>query len=700
MSRLTRAVAGAALALVACGVAATSVDAGGLTTLISGKFVAIPGSMLPSGTATYDDATCPSATRCYVVGTGDGGGILTTSGDAGRTWRSSALPKTSGQTDFSISCPSVSVCDVGGTNYSGGTTLLTTRDSGTSWSVGEVPTGQIITSIGCGSVNSCIALGSNIPTTTATSVLTTTDGGNTWVLRPSPTNGLVTVRCIDSRDCWAAGEGAWFTADLGATWRDLSPPAGPPCHTFICTAYYSKTIDIEFQSRTDGWVLGGDQCGGMEATYCPGVAFHTTDAGATWTISDASQRFPFGWQIACEGATCLAVDQGFTFSVMSTTTDNGATFNQMQEVQTSINALACTPSRSLCVAAGGNGRVPALLTLGAPGAPIPPASVLSTVGGSLATPATLLGASLGSLVNALITVGLILLITFPSQLFNRTYDENHTRIRAWWEQRMHWLGRMRKREAHVDPSRRGLLSFTVVLGAGGVLAATLDPGFGMNLRSLALFIGAVLAIAAGVTVSALAAGMYRRTNHHVGHWRLRALPSALLIAVACVLVSRITDFQPGYLYGLIGGVVFTGRLNAVQEGHEVAVASVGTLAVSIAAWLLWVPVSSAAAADPSSFGLALVENFLAALFLSGMVGLVISLVPLRFLPGERVAQWHWGAWAALFGVACLAVIEVMLRPQTRTAHQSVAPFWTTLGLFLAFGVASVVFWVYFKVRSA
>ncbi len=678
----------------------TSVDAGSLSSLSSGKFVAVPESMLPSGTATYDDATCPSDTRCYAVGVGDGHGVLTTSGDAGRTWSSSALPNTSGQTDFSISCPSAAVCYVAGTNYSGGTTVLSTANSGASWSVGTVPTGQIITSIGCGSVSACVALGSNIPAREATSVLTTSDGGRTWVLRPSPTNGLVTVRCADTEHCWAAGDGAWFSADLGASWQDRSPPAGPPCNTAICDVYYSKTIDVEFQSHTDGWVVGGDQCGGVQVTSCHGVAFHTTDLGATWSVSRASLGFPFGWQIACQGATCVVVDQGFTFSVIATTTDNGSTLRQMQQVHTSINALACTPSRSLCIAAGGNGKVPALLTLGVIGAATPPASMLSTVGGSLATPATLLGASLGSLVSALITVALILLITFPSQLFNRTYDENHTRIRAWWEHRMRWLGRMRRRDAHVDPSLRGLLSFTVVLAAGGVLAATLDPGFGMNLRSLALFIGAVLAIVAGVTVSALAAGIYRSTNHHVGHWRLRALPSALLIAVACVLVSRITDFQPGYLYGLIGGVVFTGRLNAVQEGHEVAVASLGTLAASIAAWLLWVPVSSAAAADPSNFGLALSENFLAALFLSGMVGLVISLVPLRFLPGERLAQWHWGAWAALFGVACLAVIEVMLRPQTRPAHQSFAPFWTTLGLFLAFGVASVLFWAYFKVRSA
>jgi hypothetical protein len=75
------------------------------------------------------------------------------------------------------------------------------------------------------------------------------------------------------------------------------------------------------------------------------------------------------------------------------------------------------------------------------------------------------------------------------------------------------------------------------------------------------------------------------------------------------------------------------------------------------------------------------------------------LIPLRFLPGERLAQWRWGAWALLFGVAMVAVIEVVIRPQTIAAQGRSEPFWTTLGLFIAFGVASVLFWLYFRVRG-
>jgi hypothetical protein len=81
-----------------------------------------------------------------------------------------------------------------------------------------------------------------------------------------------------------------------------------------------------------------------------------------------------------------------------------------------------------------------------------------------------------------------------------------------------------------------------------------------------------------------------------------------------------------------------------------------------------------------------------------MVGLLIGLVPLRFLPGDKLASWHRGVWGAVFGLAALAVVEVMLRPQSAGSHATAPPFLTTAGLFIGFGIASVAFWAFFKVR--
>ena len=326
-------------------------------------------------------------------------------------------------------------------------------------------------------------------------------------------------------------------------------------------------------------------------------------------------------------------------------------------------------------------------------------SVISSVGSTLATPADLLHAPMTLLVNALIALALVLLVTFPSHLFNRTYEENHVGIRAWWERRLPWLKRLRAKPAKLRAPIRADASFVVVVLSGGVLAALLDPQFGPNLRTLALLVGAALALTAGFAVGAIAAGLYRVARHRAGPWQLHALPSGLVVAAFCVLISRLTDFQPGYLYGLIGGVAFARSLSEREEGHVVALTSVVTLLVSVAAWLLWVPVSAASSADPTGFGWALLSNFLAALFVSGTVGLLISLVPLRFLPGEKLARWHRWAWGSVFGLAGLAVIEVMLRPQSAGAHVASVPFWTTAILFVGFGAASLVFWGYFRMSK-
>jgi hypothetical protein len=323
----------------------------------------------------------------------------------------------------------------------------------------------------------------------------------------------------------------------------------------------------------------------------------------------------------------------------------------------------------------------------------------SSFGTSLPTPAAAFALPVWLAINAVVVLALVLLVVFPSQLFNLTYEQNHDQIRSWWERRMHWAARLRNHVRRIRGSRRGLAAFAAVAVTGGFLGALLDPGFGANTRTLALALGAVLAIVFGAAVTATANIAYRKCRHMEVRVELHALPTGLLIAALCVLISRVTQFQPGYLYGLVGGVVFAGHLARREEGQLVAVSSVATLIVAVSAWLIWVLADGAASRQGAGFGLAFLENFLAAVFVSGLVGLVIGLVPLRFLPGERLAAWHWGAWSAVFAVAALALLQIMLRPESATAHAASAPILVTAGLFVGFGAASILFWLYFRVRN-
>jgi hypothetical protein len=289
-----------------------------------------------------------------------------------------------------------------------------------------------------------------------------------------------------------------------------------------------------------------------------------------------------------------------------------------------------------------------------------------------------------------------LLMVFPAQLFNSTYEENHERIDRQ-------LGRLRLRgrtPVAQAPSRgRRLAVFAGCLAVGTVLGGLLDPKFGANTTSYALLVGVFAAVLVTVVVIALAGRTFRAATHHDHAWYLRAIPSALLIAVVCVVVSRSVHFTPGYLYGVVGGAVFAVALDRKGEGRaEVGVLAVG-LVVALGAWAAFVPVARLANADHPSFGVLTLDSFLAAMFIGGVEGLLFGMVPLRFLPGHRIKGWSWGAWVLATAVLLYLFVHVLLQPEAGYLGRSTAASVTvTLVLFGVFGVSSVLFWLWFRLR--
>ena len=362
----------------------------------------------------------------------------------------------------------------------------------------------------------------------------------------------------------------------------------------------------------------------------------------------------------------------------------------------------------------------------------------SSVPGALVTPSEAIRTVGDRLPQVLLLVALLgLLIIFPAQLFNSTYEENHERIDRQ-------LARLRLRRrapaapatvntldptvgppgpeatsvpgpavyqgdsvaAAVPPptapprSRRIAIFFGCVV-VGTLLGGLLDPNFGANRPSYALMIGIFASVLVAVLVAAFAGRLFRSATHHASSWYLRAIPSALLIAVACVLVSRLTHFQPGYLYGVLGGAVFAVALDKRSEGRaEVAAAGAG-LVIALLAWIAFGPVARAADGADPAFWLLSVDAFLAALFIGGLEGLLFGLIPLRFLPGFRVKAWSWIVWGALMFGVLFAFVHVLLLPESGYLGRSTAASVTvTLALFVGFGVLSGLFWLYFRLRPA
>ncbi len=330
--------------------------------------------------------------------------------------------------------------------------------------------------------------------------------------------------------------------------------------------------------------------------------------------------------------------------------------------------------------------------------------------------------------SAAIAAGVVLVVPFPAALFNSTLEEHYAEVMAFVRRlrdlavralrrlagmlRSALAGARSQRPGTTAPSDaapagmaragitvddafwrspRGILAF-VLLSA--LLYSLLDPTFGLSMDSVATFVGLALGMAGvllGFAIPLLIAA--RREGLRVG---ARALPGTLLIAVGCVLISRLADFQPGYLYGLIVGFTFSRTLAKAESGRLDAVAAGSTLGLAIVAWLLLPQVRAGSGAG---FTGAVLETALATLVVAGLEAASIAMLPLRFLPGERVRAWNLRAWAALLGVSTFGFCHILLNPSSGyLADTTRTSLFTVVALLAAFGGGSVLFWAYFRFR--
>jgi DNA-binding beta-propeller fold protein YncE len=394
--------------------------------------------------------------------------------------------------------------------------------------------------------------------------------------------------------------------------------------------------------------------------------------------SNDTRSFPFAVAVSPDGSQVWVTDGG-TFAQQFLGNDTGEG-NTVSVFDVASNPMQPRLLRTITV--GNDPRWVAITP------PVPlDSDGPSTIATSLPTPVQAFGSAAAVVAGAGIALGAILFITFPAQLFNLTFQENYADIRDWLRRR--WPSRLRMRTTQTDSrgasARR--LGFTAVLLLGALLGGLLDPNFGLSIATVYTYIGIVLAMCVGMAVPAVVTGAYHRFRRDDTSWTVHALPVGLVVAAGCVLVSRLTQFEPGYLYGLICGIAFTVTLSKRTKGHIIALTSLATLFVSVVCWIAWVPINGLATHFHPFFGLVILDDLLASVFVGGLVGCTITLLPLRFLPGWDLRQWHQGAWLSCFALAGFGVVEILLIPHND--NHSNAPLITTLVLMVVFGGLSV-----------
>jgi hypothetical protein len=243
------------------------------------------------------------------------------------------------------------------------------------------------------------------------------------------------------------------------------------------------------------------------------------------------------------------------------------------------------------------------------------------------------------------------------------------------------------------------MRLAIAIGLTALVSSFLDPTLGFSLQSLGTFIGFVIAlfvILLSFEVPALLE--HRRVTGEFG--RLRVLPWALVLAALFVVVSRLATLQPGYLWGIVMGVVFMRTDTTADEGREQAAGALWTLIVSVVAWLLLGVVRGPDGTD-GSYAAHVAETALGAILVSGLEAVAFGLMPFRFMPGVAVYRWSRPIWAVLFGVSVFAFFQILIGPTSGyLADLSFGAWLAALGVFLAFGVITILFWGWFRFRPS
>ena len=296
--------------------------------------------------------------------------------------------------------------------------------------------------------------------------------------------------------------------------------------------------------------------------------------------------------------------------------------------------------------------------------------------------------------SAALTILFLLLVSFPGALLDATLDENYDEIRGWFRRKP--LAQKVPRVRSTASQGLGLVGFLL---AGGVAGAFLDPSVGPSLTTGALVVGLATSLAIVFVCFGLPGIIFMRRKHN-DRGQILLRPGALVLTAALVLASRALHLEPGFLFGLIGGLTFATNLTPRSSGRLAIVTSIFTLAVGFAAWFLWVPVSAAAAQGDATFWMVVADAALAGTFIAAVETLVIGLIPMKELDGGTIRSWKFLDWAGVYFIGAYAYVLVVLRPASASGPDNNGAPWKALIIAGSFAAMSIAFWAYFRFRPS
>jgi len=364
--------------------------------------------------ANLRGASCPTASRCWAVGSNEGAPVVLASADGGATWALQPLPAGAGYL-HAVTCVSIVRCWTAGEADLGGSSsgvVFATADGGATWTAQlDTPPDQasFLDGVSCADASHCVVVGelrSPAGTAFTAAAYTTADGGGTWTPAtsfPAGLSSLTGVACPTVTTCRATGtrlldqtqvsySAALVTsADGGATWSPRTIPAGIESLTGIACPSTAACTAIGYRVASGaarGVVLGTSDGGAhwaaatvpagtgnldgvscVTAARCWAVGYSgvgsdatgqviATNGGGTWSAQTPPAGTGYLDAVACAGASdCMAAGStalgGPTGATVIGTSDGGSSWAQRfgQAARVLLESVAC-PTASTCWAVG------------------------------------------------------------------------------------------------------------------------------------------------------------------------------------------------------------------------------------------------------------------------------------------------------------------------------------------------------------
>lgn len=305
----------------------------------------------------------------------------------------------------------------------------------------------------------------------------------------------------------------------------------------------------------------------------------------------------------------------------------------------------------------------------APGAP----NSLST---SLAPAWEVLSSPLAIGTSVIAGLAFLVLVAFPSELLGAVIQRRYTSL--------HRVGRILPPGVGTWFNRH-----PVVSGVGAIALATLvtgfsDPGFGADVASVRLLVACFLAaiVVSYGTYVLLGWFLNRRWSLPTS---LNLRPFTLIITIVGVVLSRVLDFSPGFLFGMMLSLTFPAATTIAVRSHARLLRTCLIVTIAIVSWFAYSGMVAVTGGAPTDFGSALLQDTLAALSTEGLTGMLIGMLPFLYLDGRDIWQHSKRSWAVVYALIVVVFFLVVAPKPTNWADlgDKYGPWAVVLGVYAA-----------------